>query len=344
MKTFPGFRVVDGYHCITSASRKLFLYNNYEVSEEALLGLGSGLGFIYWHQKGTLPFLGGRGNVKNFYEDLGKRTGVEIKVNKPSNAGAAEKKLVSLLKNKQPVVVYTDMAFLPYFDVNDEHFGEHTVVIAGYDPESEEVIVSDNDPKMAGAKKALLFKMPLKQLTLARDSSFKPFPAKNRWLSYDFSRAKHPGEKDFYESIWKVVDSMLNPPIKNIGIEGIKTAARRIKKWPESMDKNTIRAALFNVYIFVEIGGTGGGLFRKMYGRFLKEAASITSSRDLEDVAKEIEACGDKWSKLAQPLKKAIETTEIVSMIDKLTTELGEVAKMETNAMGNLQKICRNLL
>lgn len=340
MKTFPGFRVVNGYHCITSASRKIYLFNNYEISEEALLGLGSGMGFIYWHQKGALPFLGGRGNNKNFYETLGKRTGVKIKVNNPTNAGVAEKKLLATLKNKQPVVVYTDMAYLPYFDISDEHFGEHTVVIAGYDHENEEVIVSDNDPKMTGEKKAILFKMPLKQLTQARDSAFKPFPAKNRWLSYDFSESRRPGERDFYEAIEEVTDAMLNPPIKNIGVEGIRTAAKRIKKWPESMDKNTLRASLFNIYIFVEIGGTGGGLFRKMYGRFLKEAASVISSRNLEEAGKEIEVCGNKWSKLAQPLKKSMDTTETGSMIERLIVELKEVAEMEEKALSNLKEIC----
>ena len=232
MKTFPGFRAVDGYHCITSASRKMYLFNDYEIGEEMLFGLGAGMGFIYWNQKNIIPFLGGRRNMKNFYEDLGEKTGVKIRLNQPSSTVAAVKDLVSKLKHREPVVVYADMAFLPYFHTGDEHFGEHTIVVAGYDPDTEEVLISDNDPEMTGIKKAVLVEMPLKQLTLARSSSFKPFPAKNRWLSFDFEGRRKVTEKDLYDSIGKVVESMLKPPIKNLGIPGIRTAAERIRKWP----------------------------------------------------------------------------------------------------------------
>jgi hypothetical protein len=31
-----------------------------------LLGLGSGMGLIYWHQKGMIPFLGGRDHLLGF--------------------------------------------------------------------------------------------------------------------------------------------------------------------------------------------------------------------------------------------------------------------------------------
>jgi len=44
-----------------------------------LLGLGAGMGFIYWQMRmgpSTSIFVGGRGNAKNFFSDLSKRIGV----------------------------------------------------------------------------------------------------------------------------------------------------------------------------------------------------------------------------------------------------------------------------
>jgi len=42
---------------------------------------------------------------------------------------------------------------------------------------------------------------------------------------------------------------------------------------------------LFNLYIFIEIGGTGGGCFRYMYSRFLKESAKVTKNNQLMELA-----------------------------------------------------------
>ena len=85
-----------------------------------LLGLGSGMGFLYWHQKGTSPFIGGRGNLKNFFQDLGLRTGVDIKVTTTSSEKKAERALLENLSKKEPVMVYGDMGYLPWFELPEE--------------------------------------------------------------------------------------------------------------------------------------------------------------------------------------------------------------------------------
>ncbi|HEX3046860.1 MAG TPA: BtrH N-terminal domain-containing protein, partial [Bacillota bacterium] len=127
-------------------------YYQAPLSEEMLLGLGAGLGFIYWSQKGTTPFLGGRDNMKSFYPDLGARTGVRIEQRISASPAKAEKELVALLKQNQPVMVYGDMAYLPCFNFGaDYHFGGHTFVICGYDGRKT-VLVSEMEPQAAYLK------------------------------------------------------------------------------------------------------------------------------------------------------------------------------------------------
>jgi len=38
---------------------------------------------------------------------------------------------------------------------------------------------------------------------------------------------------------------MLEPPITNLGVKGIRKAAKRILKWPEIMDEEQLRYACF---------------------------------------------------------------------------------------------------
>ncbi len=86
-----------------------------------LLGLGSGMGFIYWHQKGMSPFIGGRANLKNFFTDLGERVSVKIDVKSTASAKKAEAALIEKLKNEEPVMLYGDMGFLPWFKFPEEY-------------------------------------------------------------------------------------------------------------------------------------------------------------------------------------------------------------------------------
>ena len=82
LEPFPGFVALDGCHCITSSLARIFHNAGHPLSEEMLLGLGAGMGFLYWCMKfggEETVFIGGRSNLKDFYQDLAKRTGIVIR-------------------------------------------------------------------------------------------------------------------------------------------------------------------------------------------------------------------------------------------------------------------------
>ncbi len=82
IKPFDNCPPLDDYHCQTNSLAKIFHYYDHPLSEDMILGLGAGMGFIYWKMKmgkEKYVFIGGRGNNKNFFSDIGKRTGVKIK-------------------------------------------------------------------------------------------------------------------------------------------------------------------------------------------------------------------------------------------------------------------------
>ncbi|MBN1967269.1 MAG: BtrH N-terminal domain-containing protein, partial [Anaerolineae bacterium] len=172
LQPFPGFRHVETHHCITGSLRHIYLHNEHDLSEELLLGIGNGVGFVYWQQKGAQPFIGGRYmDRKRGYEVItGERTGVGVTMHTTSSARKAEQSLLARLERGEPVMLQVDMGYLPYFDFGGEeyHFGYHVIVACGYDPATRTVLIADRD--------ADLHPVPLEALAAARGSTYKPFP------------------------------------------------------------------------------------------------------------------------------------------------------------------------
>jgi hypothetical protein len=51
LEPFPEFRAFPTHHCVTGSMRHVYDLHGVDISEELLLGLGAGIGFLYWHQK-----------------------------------------------------------------------------------------------------------------------------------------------------------------------------------------------------------------------------------------------------------------------------------------------------
>ena len=293
-----------------------------------MLGLGRGLGFVYFHIKGTDPFYGGRANVASPKEEglektAGRRTGVAVASHATSSTGRAQATLRELLEADEPVLVYLDMGFLPYFEFpEDYHFGGHVIVVAGSDPDTRRVLVADRDRGLHPVEWDALEK--------ARGSQYKPFPPRHTWYTFDFSAARSPSRAEVRESIGEVCQGMLAPPIANLGVKGIRKAIRETMRWPEVLDAAALRRTCFNVAMFIDHrGGTGGGIFRYMYARFLGEAASITGEARLTGMGTELAAIGDRWEEVAAFFAKAAQADSPADLLETATEPMRDIADRE---------------
>jgi len=341
IRPFENFLPLDGYHCQTNSLAKIFHHYYHPLSEDMILGLGAGMGFIYWKMKmrsSVYVFIGGRGNIKDFFNDLGKRTGVKMRVVTTTSSKRAEASLLERLERREPVILFGDMGFLPWFDLPQEyHFGGHTFVICGYDGNNG-VLASDLEQKAANLKKGFYCPITLEQLSKARSSTYKPFPPRNAYLEFDFSTYQQPEVKDIYAAIKQTSETMLNPPIKNIGVKGMRHAAKELLKWPEMFEENDLRMNLFSIYIFVEIGGTGGGCFRYMYSRFLEESAKITKNDELLRSAERLRKAGEIFSEIGLLFKESKKADDLDKRIGKASDMFHAVADIEENAYTVLAK------
>jgi hypothetical protein len=342
LESFPNCPARDGCHCVTNSLAKIFHHAGHPLSEEMLLGLGAGMGFIYWQMKmgaGTIIFVGGRANPKNFYKDLSDRTGVGIREICTASARKAEAELLRELARKKPVMLGGDMGFLPWFHfTGDYHFGGHAFVVCGYDGD-QTVLASDMDPQMSGVKKGFYAPVKLEQLAQARSSPFKPFPPKNLRLEFDFAGFRAPGSREILASIAQTADAMLHPPIKNFGIAGLRHTANQLLRWPAIFPEKELRENLFNLYVFIEIGGTGGGCFRPMYARFLEESADILAQPALAGAAEIFHQSGGKFTEIALLFKDAQKMTGIEDSVRRASRLFEEISDLEEKGCRLLEKI-----
>lgn len=335
--TIDGFIPLRTRHCVTGSMWDIYHFNQYSISEEVLFGLGSGIGFAYMEMKGTIPFLGGRGNVGRQGEDglemtAAKRTGVAVRRYTTSSVKKAERRLLELLSQSIPIMLYADMGFLPYLHLPPgTHFGAHMVVVAGYQPEASQVFIADRD--------GLLHPVLLSDLAQARNSRFKPFPPKNTWFEFDFSHAHPIDEIDIRLAIKETSEKMLYPPISSLGVKGIYKAAQRIPHWVEFLGKHDLQAAASSGYIYIDsIGGTGGGLFRYMYSDFLHESVQNTRIDALDEISYQFKFIGDRWQEIALLFKQFSPLKNPKESLCEIGDKLQAIAELEEIAWKQLFK------
>jgi len=288
--------IPGGKNCMTSSLWKLLHHLGHNISEEMLVGIASGLGFIYWKMKQMpTPFVGGM-NGGRFPTILGlavNRLGGEWKVLKSSSVTRAHKHLRETLEMDQPALVCADLGFLDYLSLGgDDHFGMHTILVYGIDEKDDEAWVSD--------RFATPLTIPLSRLQKARASEYHPFPAKNKLMQVTMPDVTIPLEEIIPSAVKENADFMLNPPISNMGAKGILRWKKELSKYPKMLpDNQTITQALIEHFVYIEVGGSGGSLFRRMYSQFLKEASKIMKAAELQKVSILYDDICEDWSNVA---------------------------------------------
>ncbi len=287
------FNLFGGLHCETSAVQKVYRHHGLPITEEMLFGLGGGIGFIYWYVKQMpAPMVGGRGGGRHFIDDAVRRTGASLVVQRTTSSKKGHTWLLEKLANMEPAVIYADMAYLPYMGVpEDSHFGQHVFVVYGIDEAADIVYISDRAHRGVTVR--------IDELKRARASKFPPWPPQHAIFDLELPEQLNITREMINESIHHTIDGMLNPPIRNIGLKGIEKWAKLIVKWPKLFPGEKLWNALYQGFIYIEVGGTGGSAFRPMYARYLQEASELFHMPGLDAVITKYQQAATIWSEIA---------------------------------------------
>ena len=343
-KIIEKFVPQGGRHCITNSLKQIFSYYGYPISEEMMFGLASGLSFLYLNQSNA-PMVNGRIKIFVFEKKLAERLNIVIRCRSGKNYDKVSEITRHMIDKNEPVLIYVDMPYLNYLGMNESgHFGGHAVVLFGYDDDEKNYYISDRDhhefpirtPQGTIAEDYHL--VGYEEIRKARSSTHRPFPAGNKYLTFDFGGFRGVGETVLREAIRETCDSMLNPPAQLLGLNGILKFSREVKKW-KSFDPEKLRlAGTINYFQISRDGGTGGGIFRNMYGEFLIEAASVLKDARLTELGRKFIEVSHSWDQVADDLWQ-LSLHGSIELLERMSDSILVIYKTEKHLYTDLTNI-----
>ncbi|MCE3266694.1 MAG: hypothetical protein K0S15_1403 [Solirubrobacterales bacterium] len=299
----PGYVHHTGHHCGSTALRNLLAFHGCEISEEMAFGLGAGAAFFYVPLDGQSPSRFTNGRTARLEENFLELTGAPLRLRTDPDPDRCWQLARADVNDGRPVLLLTDLYYLDHYGTS-AHFPGHAVVLAGYD--SQNAWLSDTGFEELQSTR-------LEHLAQARHSKHPAFPLDGQMIDLaPSSGGGGPGTRAALDAgrlrsaapaaIARAAQGMLEPEMGDYqGLPALERLAAEIGSWPETVaDPEWCARFLFQV---IERRGTGGGNFRSMYSRFLKEAGYGQGSELASDAAR-------RWTSLAGAARTVSEDGE----------------------------------
>ncbi|MCG2460194.1 BtrH N-terminal domain-containing protein [Flavobacteriaceae bacterium F89] len=318
-------------HCENGVVSNLMRYNGFTVSEPMVFGIGSGLLFCYIPllMVNHAPVMTYRAMPGFIFKRFAKRVGIKIKREKFKNPAAAKAQLDDNLNKNNPVGLQVGVYNLVYFpDEYRFHFNAHNLIV--YGKENGRYLISD--PIMEEVTS--LTEKELEKVRFAKGA----FPP-NGHMYYPTSFPKELNLKPaIIKGIKHTCRDML-APIPIVGVKGIRTIAKLIRKWPKKKGTKTANHYLGQVVRMQEEIGTGGGGFRYIYAAFLQEAGKLLENDRLVELSKEMTTIGDLWREFAVEASRIYKNRSAQDdAYNKVADQLEIIANREEKFFKKLRK------
>jgi len=346
-----GFRHVMGAHCESSSMRDVLEFIGLPFSEPMVFGLDATMGFSFIKGKaGEMPVLigGKQGTITK--DSLACRVlGVRITEEQFQSAEKAWERSKQLLQQNNPLIVRIEMHYLPYIKLpKGEFFGGHIMSLVGFDETSAFLYERDREAPV---------ELPIEVLLKARSSKEdKWFPPMNTHYILEKGPKRPPLSAAIKLAIQQAAKNMLATSVNFLGLQGMKLFMQSIQSWKDLLQQSSKPLITLQLLFgYIEEFGTGGALFRNLFGDFLEEAITHPevvggirpwTNEEITLVQEQlghIRQSAQNWTAFAKELKRATKKgqKDCVNSLDteKLENLVSKNLELEGHAFRNLNQL-----
>lgn len=306
-----------GLNCGSSPFRDVLEHAGFPFTEDMIFGLGSGLNLAYHHGDDAVPdrhwrapltIITGRSIAP--YREAASVLGVQLYERRNLDDREAARQLKDHLHRGFPVVCEIDREeMLPL--VKQENFmtrrfgyrfGGHKTIVTAYDEEANTATIIENmlpDP----------IAVPLDMLGRMRSTPDALYPPENDYFVVSAPKKLQRTETAIRMAIAKNVQTMRHPEYRGTGLAAVDWFVEELASWPELLSPERLEASVLMAWMQSE-HLSGGGMYRNMYARFLRQADDLLEEPILVKAATIYRSLARSWTKLVLDMKGAIERSD----------------------------------
>lgn len=280
-------------------------------------GIGQGLGIWYFKNIPDAPTVLFHGRCYSIDSNFFLNLKIPFAWEQFESSRESTEALIEKIHQNVPILIQTDIYYLPYFN-SSTHFPGHSVVVWGYDDVEKCFFLSDTERKdllkvtFEDLERAMFFKGFFE----GKGNQFGPKEIK---IGYGIKEA-------IKKALYKNSSEILNSNSPNGGIAALDMWIKEYRNWAYFQDWKWCARFTYQV---IEKRGTGGGAFRLMYSEFLEEASLYYPKIKQKKLPQLMSKIGNKWRELAYTLKEISEKTK--PCFDPVAPLLSEIRELEYN-------------
>jgi hypothetical protein len=291
MKTVAGFQHTPGVHCGSTALRDLLHQIGIDLSEPMCFGLGSGLGFYYLRDpRGTMPSHMFHGRTLTLEHDLCAHLALDFEQGANDDADCAWQTAKEWIDRGVPLLLNVELSQLPYYNTRTP-FPGHRIVLAGYDDARRVAFLADT--QLPGLQEV--------SYDTVRAARAADISLRHEWLAIKPTKDPVPLAGAVVSALRDNALGMNLDRAPHQAIMGMELLAEDFENWGDAPDWRW--CAKFG-YQIIEVRGTGGGFFRKMYADFLREAEALDERLRAAKLAETMDGIANEWSEFARLLQR----------------------------------------
>lgn len=236
------------------------------------------------------------------------------------------------IDNNYPVIAGPlDMYYLHYSRFyHNTHIPIHYVMIVGYDEGKREVIIYDCDREEPQ-------KVSYEQLEKALNVNVQRIGSKNTFHVFYWPEIIPKPQAIAERSLKLQIQFMLDPPLSNLGIKGMRKLAYELPRWRKELNEEQIRASFEQLVYFMDDRFENKNFNARKYRfaeEFIKPSSEFLNNEKLLSVIPEYKKSGDRFVEIASCIKQ----TENYDL-DFIASKFLEVAEIEERLYLNLREI-----